>query len=243
MAGKGAGDIASAFGGSGKGGPTSTEKTATTGTNTSSSGSVATPNLNPLFQGFQNSLVPALTSMYQQASTPVYGTTQIAQVANAGDQATAAANSSLQANLARRGALDSGAAASGETALQQGNESNITGFENAIPLLNRQNEQQQQQNVLGLAENLTGKALSTNTMTGSGGGSTSGTTSDTTTGPAFLSGLGNNIGGNLANPAFGSTLYNSFPNLFGDYTAQNSPLNLSGGMSQYLSGPGDYNFD
>ena len=86
-----AGAGASALAGSGKAGPTSTKNQ--TGTSTSGSvqtgSSTNTPNLNPLMSGFQSSLVPALSSMYAQAQTPIYGQTQIAQVANQGDAAGA----------------------------------------------------------------------------------------------------------------------------------------------------------
>jgi hypothetical protein len=198
-----AGKAASALGGSGKGGPTSTlSKSGTSSTaTTGSQGGTNTPNLNPIMAGFQNSLVPALSSMYEKAQTPVYGQQQIAQVANAGDAATNAASDALTSNLARRGVLNSGAAASGETALAQGNESNTVGFENQIPLLNYQNEMAQTGNVLGLAEGLTGKALSTNTSTASNQGTTTGTNSslESTTGPAFASSLLSQSGNVLGN--------------------------------------------
>ena len=69
----------------------------------------------------------------------------------------------------------------GQTALQAANTANTVGFENNIPLLNYQNEMAQTGNVLGLAEGLTGKALSTTTSTGSGGSNTFGGTNSTTT--------------------------------------------------------------
>jgi hypothetical protein len=149
--------------------------------------------------GFQSSLVPALSSLYAKAQTPVYGAQQIAQVANQGDTATNAASAALSNNLARRGALNSGANAAGQTALAQGNESNTVGFENQIPLLNYQNEMQQTGNVLNLAEGLTGKALSTNVQTGTGSNNTfnSGNQSVQMSGPAFgssmLGALGNGL--------------------------------------------------
>lgn len=196
-----AGAATSALGGSGKAGPTSTEnKTGTsTSVGTGSSGSVQTPNLSPLMSGFQNSLVPALSSLYAKAQTPVYGAQQIAQVANQGDAATNAASQALNSNLARTGSLNSGANAAGQTALQAANTANTVGFENNIPLLNYQNEMAQTGNVLNLAEGLTGKALSTNTSTGSGGSNTFGGTNSTTTasGPAFGASMLNSLGNGL----------------------------------------------
>lgn len=198
-----AGGVANALGGSGKAGPTSQSQNVSTNTssNTSLGSSSQTPNLNPLMGGFQSSLVPALSQMYSQASQPVYGATQVAQVANNGDAATNAASNALSANLARRGALTSGAQAAGQTQLQQANTANTVGFENQLPLLNYQNEMQQQGNVLGLAEGLTGKALTSNTTLGSNTGSTvsDGTNTTTAAGPAFGAGMLNTAGGLLGN--------------------------------------------
>jgi hypothetical protein len=206
----GAGAASSALGGSGKAGPQSTKNVTSTntgtsgGTNTQQQGGTATPNLNPTFSGFQQSLVPALSNLYAQAQTPVYGNTQIAQVANQGDAATNAASNALSANLARRGALNSGANAAGQTALQAANVANTVGFENQIPLLNEQTEMNNTSNVLGLAEGLTGKALSTNTTTGTGQGVTqqnqwgSGNNTTTETGPAFGASALNSAGKGLS---------------------------------------------
>lgn len=193
-----AGDAASALGGSGKAGPTSQAQTVSTNTSIGNQTGTNTPNLNPLMGGFQSSLVPALSQMYSQAQQPVYGATQIAQVANNGDAATNAASNALSANLARRGALTSGAQAAGQTALQQGNEANTVNFENNVPLLNYQNEMQQTGNVLGLAEGLTGKALTSNTTSGTTAGSSGGTNSTTASGPAFGSSMLNSLGGGLS---------------------------------------------
>lgn len=193
-----AGDAASAFGGSGKAGPTSQAKTTSTNTSAGSQTGTSTPNLNPLLGGFQSSLVPALTGMFGAASTPIYGTAQVAQVANNGDAATNAASSALTQNLARRGVLNSGAEASGQTQLQQANEANTVNFENQLPLLNRQNEQQQQENVLGLAEGLTGKALTTNTSAGTTNNMSSGSNTVQASGPAFGASMLNSLGGGLS---------------------------------------------
>jgi hypothetical protein len=209
MIGKGVGGLASAFGGSGKAGPTSTMTSTHTGTTGNTGSETQTPNLNPLMGGFQSSLVPALSNMYAEASQPVYGKTQIAQVANAGNQATNAASSALSNSLAQRGALNSGANAAGQTALAQGNESNITGFENQIPLLNYQNEMQQQGNVLSLSEALTGKALSTNNTIGNSMQTTSGGSNTSATGPAFGAGALMNLGQGMASSGFGNSMYNA----------------------------------
>ncbi len=226
-----AGDAASALGGSGKAGPTSQAKTINTNTSSGNQTRTSTPSLNPLMGGFQSSLVPALTGMFGEASTPIYGQTQIAQVANQGDTATNAASNALTANLARRGVLNSGAAASGQTALQQGNEANTVNFENQIPLLNRQNEQQQQQNVLGLAEGLTGKALTTNTNIGTTNGMSSGTTDVTASGPAFGAQLGNLAGGQFLNGAGkgGGGGGKGSPSAASSFTGSIDPLNPFGG--------------
>ena len=193
-----AGDAASALGGSGKAGPTNQAKSVSSGTNVGSQTGTSTPNLNPLMGGFQSSLVPALSDLYAKAQAPVYGQTQIAQVANNGDAATKAASGALSSNLARRGVLNSGAEAAGQTALQSANTANTVGFENQIPLLNYQNEMQQTGNVLGLAEGLTGKALSTNVGSGTSNTMTGGTNSMTASGPAFSSSMLNSLGGGLS---------------------------------------------
>src|ERR1700734_3106900 len=100
-----AGGVASALGGSGKAGPSISQKQVQ-GTSTGGGGSTTnqtqTPSLNPLMGGFQSSLVPALSDLYAKAQTPIYGQQQIAQVANQGDAATGAASQALSANLARR---------------------------------------------------------------------------------------------------------------------------------------------
>lgn len=224
-----AGKAASAFGGSGKAGPTST-KNVTGGTNTTTSGTSTNANsLNPLMSGFQSSLVPALSSMYAEAQKPVYGTTQIAQVANQGDAATNAASSALASNLAKRGVLNSGAAAAGDTALEAGNVANTVGFENQIPLLNEQAQMANTGNVLNLAEGLTGKALSTGVNTGTT--NTVGTNSNTTTesGPAF---------GSAAASGFGNFLSNTGAAGAGGKTGggKNGPTLANGG--NYGGGPG-----
>ena len=203
LAGKGVGAAASALGGSGKAGPTSTMNNVSTNTGSNTSFGTATPNLNPLMSGFQSSLVPALSSMYAEAQTPVYGATQVAQVANNGDAATAAASKALTQNLASRGDLNSGADAAGQTQLQAANTANTVGFENQLPLLNYQNEMQQTGNVLGLAEGLTGKALTTNTSSNTGNTFSSGSNTATGTGPAFASGMLSNLGGILGNSTGG----------------------------------------
>jgi hypothetical protein len=228
-----AGDLSSALGGSGKAGPTSTENV-TGGSNTTVTGSssgTTTPNLNPLMAGFQSSLVPALQGMMSEANTPVYGNTQIAQVANQGDAATNAASDALQENLARRGVVNSGASAAGNEQLQAANVANTVGFENQIPLLNYQNEMQQQQNVLGLGEKLTGPALSTGTTQGSGTTNTVSTNSKTTTesGPAFMAGLLNSAGGGLTSPG-ASSLFGAGKGGgkgYGAPSATNSPANIA----------------
>lgn len=204
-----AGKAASSLAGSGKAGPTSTMTQNGTNSNassaTQSSGNTQTPNLNPLMAGFQASLVPALSSMYAKAQQPVYGAQQIAQVANQGDQATDAAGKAVDSALARNGALNSGVNAAAQTQLAQGNESNTVGFENQVPLLNYQNEMAQTGNVLGLAEGLTGKALSTSTGTSSGLGSSNSLTNTNSTtsatGPAFGAGMLGQTGGILSNAA------------------------------------------
>lgn len=231
MVGKGVGGLAQAFGGSGKAGPTSTANTV--GTNTGSTSQIGsstqTPNLNPLMSGFQSSLVPALSSMYAEASQPVYGATQIAQVANSGDAATNAASQALSNNLAARGALHSGAEAAGQTQLQQANVANTVGFENSIPLLNKQNEEQQQGNVLNLAEGLTGKALSTASNIGSTLGNTFSNSNQTVTGtgPAFGAGALNNMGALMGNSGFGNAMSNA-----GKGGGKNSPT-ASGPSTNY----------
>lgn len=200
------GAAASAFGGSGKGGPTSQDKKATTGSSSSTSSTnqtgTSTPNLNPLMSGFQSSLVPALAGMFATAQKPVYGDAQIAQVANQSNNAAKGASDAATDRLARSGSLNSGVNASVQSDIGQKNLSNITNFESQVPFLNQQNEANQTQNVMGLAEGLTGKALSSNTTsaTGSGtqSGSNTGTSLDQGFGPAFGSSMANSIGGGLS---------------------------------------------
>ena len=197
------GAAASAFGGSGKGGPTSQDKKTSSSTSNSTSSnsgsSTSTPNLNPLMSGFQSSLVPALSGMFANAQKPMYGDAQVAGVANQADAATKAGSDALTSRLARTGSLNSGAAASGQTSLAQTNLGNVTNFESQVPFLNAQNTQNQTNNVMGLAEGLTGKALSSNTTTGTSTGiqtgSNTGTSTDQGYGPAFASGMASNVGG------------------------------------------------
>lgn len=198
-----AGGAASALGGSGKAGPTST-KNVTGGTAGTSTGSSATNYTEaPGILNFQESLLPAVSNLYQQAQQPVYGTAQEAQILNGADQATQAGQQALTGALARNGALTSGAAAAGDTALQAANTGSLTNFLTQVPYLNQQAELSNETNALNTAESIVGRApVSTNA---SGGSSTFGTNSNTTTesGPAFGAAMANSLGNGLTNASGG----------------------------------------
>lgn len=199
----GAGKAASALGGSGKAGPTS--KSTIAGTNTGSSSSNGTNATNyteaPGILNFQESLLPAVSSLYSQAQQPVYGAAQEAQVANQADAATTAGSQALTNKLARSGGLNSGANVAGQTALAQSNLGNLTNFFSQVPALNQQAELQNTGNVLNMAEGIVGRAPTNSSTTSNQTGSTGSVNNSTNEGfgPSFTSSLLGNTGNILSN--------------------------------------------
>jgi hypothetical protein len=168
---------------------------------TNGGSSTTTPNQNPIFQSFQQSLLPAISAQYEAAQAPVYGNAQIAQVANQGNQATQAAEQANKAAAARSGTLNAGNTQANNTSLQQGNVANTTNFENQIPMLNQQAKFNNTQNLLGLATSFLGQSPIGQTTTSANQGTNTsaqvGTNTSTSSGwgnPSILQGIGQAAG-------------------------------------------------
>lgn len=120
--------------------------------------SSTTPNENPIFQQFRQSLLPAISAQYADAQKPVYGQQQVAQVAQQGNQATKAATDANAARAARSGTLNAGNTTATNASAQAANTANVTGFENQIPMLNQQAKFNNTQSLLGLATGFLGQS-------------------------------------------------------------------------------------
>lgn len=117
-----------------------------------------TPNEDPLFTMFRQSVLPAIASQYADAQKDVYGDAQKAGAVNDANNIYNAQEQNLANSAARRGVLNSGAYSSGANALAQGRASGITSFFNQIPFLNSQAKFGRTQDLLGLATNFLGKS-------------------------------------------------------------------------------------
>jgi hypothetical protein len=144
--------------------------------------STTSPNENPIFSSFRQSLLPAISAQYAAAQQPVYGNAQIAQVANQGNQATQAAQQANKAAAARSGTLNAGNTQANNASLQQGNVANTTNFENQIPMLNQQAKFNNTQSLLGMATNFLGQSPIGQTTTSANQGSNSSVQTGTNTG-------------------------------------------------------------
>jgi len=159
--------------------------------------SSVTPTQDPMFTAFRESILPAISQQYAAAQQPLYGNAQIAQVANQGNQATQGAETALANNAARRGVLNSGATQAGNTALQQANTANVTGFESQIPFLNEQVQQQRTNSLLGLATSFLGQAPIGQATTFGQTGQQTGTQQQATTGQYNQTQTGYQAGGGV----------------------------------------------
>ena len=148
---------------------------------TNGGSSTTTPNQNPIFQQFQQSLLPAISSQYAAAQAPVYGQQQVGQVAQQGDQATKAATDANTARAARSGTLNAGNTAATNASAQQANTAATTGFEQQIPMLNQQAKFNQTQSLLGLATGFLGQSPIGQTTTSANQGSNASTQTGTNT--------------------------------------------------------------
>ena len=173
--------------------------------NLASSGvQTSTPNEDPMFAMFRQSILPAIAKQYQDAQQPVYGDAQRAEVMNQANDAGNAASTAVANNAARRGTLNAGSTDAANTAIQQGVTGKIIDFQNQIPFLNQQAQFGKTQDLLGLATNFLGRApigyTNTNNQntssSSSGTESKTGTETDTKT-PSIMSDIGG-IAGMLA---------------------------------------------
>jgi hypothetical protein len=182
----------------------STGSSSQQGNVTSSGSQTTTPNEDPLFSMFRQSILPAISQQYADAQKPVYGDAQRAQVMNQANEAGAGAETAVSNNAARRGTLNAGSTDAANTAIQQGVTGANIAFSNQIPFLNDQAKFDKTQGLLGLATNFLGRAPLGSTSTSSGDTSTSssGTQSQSGTGqntatPSLMGDIGG-IAGMLA---------------------------------------------
>lgn len=140
------------------------------GSTTTAGSSTTTPNEDPLFSMFRQSILPAIAKQYQDAQQPVYGDAQTADVINKANNNYAGASQSIANNAARRGTLNSGSTDAANTALDQSRAAGITQFTNQIPFLNQQAQFGKTQDLLGLATNFLGRSPLGQTTTSSGSG-------------------------------------------------------------------------
>lgn len=171
---------------------------------TSSGAQTTTPNEDPIFSMFRQSILPAIAQQYQTAQQPVYGDAQRAQVIQQANQAGDAAQTAVANNAARRGTLNAGSTDAANTAIQQGVTGKIVDFQNQIPFLNQQAQWGKTQDLLGLATNFLGRAPIGQTTTSNGNTSSSSTGTQSQNGqstgsqtPSLMSDIGG-IAGMLA---------------------------------------------
>jgi hypothetical protein len=140
-----------------------------------------TPDENPIFSSFRQSILPAISAQYAAAQKPLYGQAQVGQLANQANQNTAQANAATKAQAARSGTLNAGNTAANMNANQQANTAQVTNFENQIPALNQQNAFNQTQSLLGLASNFLGQSPIGSTVASSNTGMSTNTNASTNT--------------------------------------------------------------
>jgi hypothetical protein len=137
---------------------TSNSTSNVTGNQNSTGNSTVTPNENPIFTAFRESILPAIAQQFANAQQPVYGPAQEAQFVNNANNIYGQAMQGAQNNAARRGAFNSGAMDAAQTNLDQSRAGQIANFYSQIPLLNQQNSFNQTQNLLGLATQFLGQS-------------------------------------------------------------------------------------
>lgn len=190
--------VSGALGGKGRQAANSGATNQTTNQSASSASggtNVVTPNENPIFTQFRESLLPGIASQYNLAQKPLYGDQQTAEVTNAANNNYNSAISGITQQMARRGALTGGNFTDAASAIDAARAGEITNFTNQIPLLNQQNKFNQTQQVLGMGAGLVGQSPIGSTTTGTNTGSNSGTSNTVGAssgqyfGPSFGSGL------------------------------------------------------
>jgi hypothetical protein len=90
-----------------------------------------------MLKGFQNNLMGNINNAIGMAKQPVYGDAQKADYLGGLDQLAKTSLQSLQANLARSGALNSGRMSQGATDINMGRNASAADFFSKIPMLNR----------------------------------------------------------------------------------------------------------
>lgn len=166
----------------------------------------------PMFAMFRKMLLPAIGQEYQKAQTPVYGDAQKAQFLNDANGQFNNAADNLTGNLARRGALSSGAAAGSLEPLEGARAGNVSNFFSQIPFLNEQARSSRVNNLLGLATNFLGRDPIGQTTTSQG--TNTGNSNTSMFGPAFSNGLSGNVGGLLGLGGFGLGPFGSLGDIF-----------------------------
>jgi hypothetical protein len=213
---------------------TNTQTASNTAQNSAQTGGTSTPTMDPLFAMFQQSLVPAFGQAYANAQKDVYGVPQIAQnEQNANQTFNTGMDSATQA-LARRGALNSGAATSIASSLGAARAGNIANFNAEVPLLNQQNRQNATDQLLGLSSqflNTVPKGMVTSgTSSGQSSGASnafgvgSGTSNSTTnSNPSILSDVGGIAGLLSGIPGLSNMLKGMFGHGGPSYSSPGTP--------------------
>lgn len=152
---------------------------------------------------FRKSLAPLFQQELRRAQTPVYGEAQKASLLNSLNDLADASTSKLKNSLAASGALDSGAAASGEADILSGRNAQAAQFFSQLPFLEEQRRAGATAGLLGQATNWAGRAPTSVFRAGSAFGSGSGgqTATSTSTGKKVNTGQQTQQG-----PGFGSNL-------------------------------------
>lgn len=149
---------------------------------TNNGSSSTTPNENPIFSQFRQSILPAISAQYADAQKPVYGNAQVGQLANQSNANTNQANAATKAAAARSGTLNAGNTAATTNSNQAANTANVTNFENQIPMLNQQAKFNNTNSLLGLATGFLGQSPIGQTNTSNNTGTNASTQTGTQTG-------------------------------------------------------------
>lgn len=209
---------------------------------------------NPALTGFQNALAGNIQKGMAQSNQPLYGQAQQEQYLNNLNSLANSSISSLQSQLARTGALNSGAAASGATQIGLGRMGQQANYLANVPLMNRQAQLQAAQTYGGLGNQLMGVAPRSQQTSGTEQGTSSGLQTQTYN-PSILSDIGQGLGiagGVMGMPMFGgggatpqftppnannssafapqNTDFSSMPGMGGGQVGQNFMGNQMGGQ-------------
>lgn len=143
-----------------QGNQSGTSNTNSTGSQSSSQQgqSTSTPNEDPIFTFFRQSILPAIAQQYSEAQKPVYGDAQTSQYTQQANDVYNKAMQGVNDSAARRGTLNSGSTDAAATSLAQGRAGNISNYFAQIPFLNQQAQWGKTQDLLGLATNFLGRS-------------------------------------------------------------------------------------